>query len=256
MQYLFQNSVGKLVHLFSIWSFQNTSGATVASLFWSIRRPSTSQIPSKPFSCLWWRLSVIIFFQATFTHVIQTIPEMSKLTTLSYEVFSLEMPSNSIHHTTFFMKKNGKTTVKRLSTKALWKSPLLSIVSSHYHLKELFVFEFLFVTNELIVFFLRCIMRDGRDMTDSLVNSAFKFYQRTRAVIPKADDKMAVVNNQLTLTSISNERMKRYNKMIKKALETVGVFVFDFIQRKFINFFFTCVTWLFCHLLIFEVLLF
>lgn len=63
----------------------------------------------------------------------------------------------------------------------------LSRLPRTQHIKESFVLDFVHVDSSLLVFTCRGLVRDGQDVTAPLDNCCFKFFNRSMAVVPKAD---------------------------------------------------------------------
>jgi hypothetical protein len=96
----------------------------------------------------------------------------------------------------------------------------LSQLPQTEHDKNSFLLEFITVRQQIMIFTLRGILRDGSDVDKP--SGALKFFTRTFTVVPKADDKMAIVNDELMLTPISQERFEKYNEQLRKMTEVVS----------------------------------
>ncbi|CAD5223173.1 unnamed protein product [Bursaphelenchus okinawaensis] len=154
---------------------------------------------------------------ATFTHCIQIVPDSRMVPKGDEEAFRQYIRSS---HNILHESKWEKYREKLMSVGAMEIAVALSRLPITQHVKDSFVLDFVMITNNLVVFTIRGIFCDGEDVTKA--NSAekcYKFFNRTMAVVPKAEGKIAIVNDQLTISPINSERLERYQRLIKKALE-------------------------------------
>ncbi|KAI6214271.1 hypothetical protein M3Y94_00248200 [Aphelenchoides besseyi] len=93
----------------------------------------------------------------------------------------------------------------------------LSALPQTEHDKGSFQLEFITVRPQLLIFTVRGLLRDGNDVGKP--DGTTKLFIRTFAVVPRDGGKMAIINDDLVLASISSERMQRYTENMKKTFE-------------------------------------
>lgn len=75
-----------------------------------------------------------------------------------------------------------------------------------------------------MIFTLRGIVRDGSDI--GKLSGVCKFFTRAFIVVPKEDGKMAIMNDDLVLTPITQERLERYGDHMKKIAEKTVIYLY------------------------------
>jgi len=111
---------------------------------------------------------------------------------------------------------------KRYRDKIVYKGSMaiavaLSQLPPTEHDKNSFLLEFISVRRQIMVFTVRGILRDTTDVDHS--SGAFKFFTRTFTVVPKEGDRMAIVNDDLILAPITQERLEKHNDQLRKMSE-------------------------------------
>ncbi|CAD5232426.1 unnamed protein product [Bursaphelenchus xylophilus] len=153
---------------------------------------------------------------AVFTHCIQMIPDNRPVPKGDEEAFRQYIRSS---HNIVHEAKWEKYREKVIYCGSMEIAVALSRLPVTQHLKDSFMLDFVFISNALMVFTIRGIFVDGEDVTKPASEKDFKFFNRTMAVVPKGEGKMAVVNDQLSISPVTTDRVERYNRLIKKAME-------------------------------------
>jgi len=94
----------------------------------------------------------------------------------------------------------------------------LSKLPQTVHEKSLFSLEFITVRQQLLIFTLQGVFRDGSDVQNP--SGALKFFNRAFTVVARGEEKLAIVNDALIITAINREEFDSYNERLKKAAET------------------------------------
>ncbi|KAI3415929.1 hypothetical protein GPALN_005492 [Globodera pallida] len=106
--------------------------------------------------------------------------------------------------------------------KIIYRGPMdiavaLSKLPPTEHIKQSFLLDFNFVTNNLMVVLLQGIFRDGKEVLEGSAGFVnVKFFTRQLAIIPKAEG-LAIISDILQITPVSTARMERYNNLLKSA---------------------------------------
>jgi len=98
----------------------------------------------------------------------------------------------------------------------------LSQLPQTVHEKSLFSLEFVTVRQQLLIFTLQGVFRDGKDVQNP--SGALKFFNRAFTVVARGEEKLAIVNDALIITAINREEFDSYNERLKKAPETQAEF--------------------------------
>ncbi|KAL3097781.1 hypothetical protein niasHS_000516 [Heterodera schachtii] len=106
--------------------------------------------------------------------------------------------------------------------KIIYRGPMdiavaLSKLPPTEHIKQSFLLDFNFTSDNLIVLSLQGIFRDGKEVSDGSTNFLnMKFFTRQFSIVPKTEG-IAIISDILQITPISNARMERYNNLLKNA---------------------------------------
>jgi len=95
----------------------------------------------------------------------------------------------------------------------------LSQLPQTLHAKSVFSIEFITVRQQLLVFALQGVFRDGNDVQNP--SRTLKFFSRTFTIVARGEEKLAIVNDALIIAQIDRKEFQGYNERLKKAAEAV-----------------------------------
>ncbi|CAP25290.2 Protein CBR-NXF-2 [Caenorhabditis briggsae] len=94
----------------------------------------------------------------------------------------------------------------------------LSRLPATVHLMDTFVVDVFLVSAELLGFTLHGTFRDGNMVAED-INSAENYFTRTFIVAPKGEGKVAVISDQLFISSMSKRRNDKYRMLVENATD-------------------------------------
>ncbi|KAF1750963.1 hypothetical protein GCK72_017514 [Caenorhabditis remanei] len=95
----------------------------------------------------------------------------------------------------------------------------LSRLPATVHLMDTFVVDVFLVSSELLGFTLHGTFRDGSLVDQNDNNGPENYFTRTFMVAPKGEGKVAVISDQLFISSMSKRRNEKYRKLVDTATD-------------------------------------
>jgi nuclear RNA export factor len=153
---------------------------------------------------------------ATFTYAINTLPDTMRVPYGDDETFGIYIKSS---HNIMQESKWERYREKIIYRGAMDVANCISKLPLTNHILDTFILDITTVTQEMMVFTLQGLLRDGPEAFSSKEGDV-KFFCRSFVVLPRPDNKIAIINDMLQLTPIVVGRMIRYKTLITKAIET------------------------------------
>lgn len=108
----------------------------------------------------------------------------------------------------------------RISHGAMDIAVALSKLPATQHLQETFMVDVFLATTELLGFTLHGLFRDGRHVTNKAPDvHGENLFTRTFLVAPRGEGRVAVISDQLFISSFSKKRCEKYRELLASATE-------------------------------------
>uniref|UniRef100_A0A914XQV5 Nuclear RNA export factor 1 n=1 Tax=Plectus sambesii TaxID=2011161 RepID=A0A914XQV5_9BILA len=154
--------------------------------------------------------------QALFTLTIEPIGEGSERAMYSDSAMFKEYRQDS--HNVLMMDKWERYRAKIVQKGSLNVVSRLCRLPKTEHLKDTFLVDVSFASDNLMCFTLQGLFRDGDNAGTN--SEELRFFARTFLVVPRGEGKIAVVNEQLYISALTAGHAKLYYVQLNKSLQT------------------------------------